>query len=54
MTPASVGIVPNQPKTPRRTIRVSDELWSKAARRADEKGETLSEAIRKFLERYSR
>lgn len=37
-----------------RVVRVSDPLWSAAMRRADERGEVLSEAIRKFLERYSR
>ena len=37
-----------------RVIRVPDELWAKAKARADEKGETVSEAVRKFLERYSR
>lgn len=37
-----------------RVIRVSDRLWSAAQQRADEKGETVSEAVRKFLERYSR
>ena len=37
-----------------RVIRVSDELWQAAKGRADERGETVSEAIRKFLERYTR
>lgn len=37
-----------------RVIRTSDPLWAAAQKRADEKGETVSEAIRKFLERYSR
>jgi metal-responsive CopG/Arc/MetJ family transcriptional regulator len=35
-------------------IRVPDKLWSAAMQRADERGETVSEAVRKFLERYSR
>jgi antitoxin component of RelBE/YafQ-DinJ toxin-antitoxin module len=44
------------PKEPMRTrpIRVSDDLWARAKKRADEKGETVSEAVRKFLERYAR
>lgn len=48
--------MPNQPsKTNRaRAVRVEDNLWAKAMRRAAERDETLSEAIRKFLERYSR
>jgi antitoxin component of RelBE/YafQ-DinJ toxin-antitoxin module len=37
-----------------RVVRVSDDLWDRAKKRADEKGETVSEAVRKFLERYSR
>jgi hypothetical protein len=37
-----------------RVIRVPERLWAAAQQRADEKGETVSEAVRKFLERYSR
>ena len=37
-----------------RVIRIPDALWEKARARADEKGETVSEAVRKFLERYTR
>ena len=46
----------NQPRkdNPARAIRVPDDLWAAAKKRADEKGETVSEAIRKFLERYTR
>lgn len=48
--------MPNQPRDDNRahTVRVPDPLWEKARGRADEKGETVSEAIRKFLERYTR
>jgi hypothetical protein len=44
------------PKEPMksRVIRVPDQLWSAAKQRADEKGETVSEAVRKFLERYAK
>ena len=44
------------PKEPMksRVIRVSDKLWDAAKKRADERDETVSEAVRKFLERYSR
>lgn len=44
------------PKEPMksRVIRVPDDLWRRAKERADEKGETVSEAVRKFLERYVR
>lgn len=37
-----------------RVIRVPDQLWAAAMKRADERGETVSEAVRKFLERYAR
>jgi hypothetical protein len=37
-----------------RVIRVPDPLWRAAKVRADEKGETVSEAVRKFLERYTK
>ena len=37
-----------------RVVRVSDKVWDAAKERADEKGETVSEAVRKFLERYGR
>jgi antitoxin component of RelBE/YafQ-DinJ toxin-antitoxin module len=46
--------LPNTPGTPRRTIRVSDDLWEAAQATADEFGENLSDEIRKFLERYTR
>lgn len=44
------------PKEPMEKVsfRVPLSLWRRAKERADEKGETVSEAIRKFLERYVR
>jgi hypothetical protein len=47
------GDMPKEPMKSR-VVRVSDDLWERAKRRADEKGETVSEAVRKFLERYAR
>jgi macrodomain Ter protein organizer (MatP/YcbG family) len=35
-----------------KAIRVPDALWQQAQEKADERGEVLSEEIRKFLERY--
>ena len=48
--------MPNQPRpsNPARAIRVEDALWKAAQERAAERGETVSEAIRRFLERYTR
>jgi len=37
-----------------RVIRVPDELWEAARAKADERGESLAEAIRAFLRRYVR
>lgn len=52
MTPTTVARVPNQEKTPRRTVRVPDTLWEAAAAKADENGETVSDVVRRALERY--
>jgi len=35
-----------------RVIRVPERLWTAAKARADQRGETVSEAVRRFLERY--
>lgn len=52
MTPASVRRVPNQPRTPMHSFRVSHELWTAAKAKADERGEALSDVLRAALERY--
>lgn len=49
-----VRVVPNKPKTPLHSFRVDDELWEAAKKRAEERGETLADALRKFLRRYTR
>ena len=41
----------HQLKRPR-SVKVSDDLWRAAQAKADERGEYLSEVIRKALERY--
>lgn len=48
--------MPNQPRkdVKPRSIKVSDDLWEAAKKRAAEREETASEAVRKFLERYTR
>lgn len=50
----TVQPMPNKPKTPLHSFRVETELWNAAKRRADERGETLADALRKFLRRYTR
>lgn len=52
MTPATMRGVPNTPGTPRRTIRVPDPLWTAAAAKAEERGESVSDVLRRALERY--
>lgn len=52
MTP-TLGFMPNQPKTPQRTVRVPDDVWKAAQSKAAERGENLSDVIRKALARYA-
>lgn len=41
-------------RTPVRTIRIDDVLWAAAVAKADERGESVSDAIRRALRRYVR
>ena len=52
MTASTVARVPNAPKTPQRTIRIADDLWEKAQAAAAERDETVSDVLRRALERY--
>lgn len=47
--------MPNQPRPENkgRMVRVEDPLWKAAQERAAERGETVSDAIRRFLRRYA-
>ena len=40
-----------EPRKPR-SVKVEDDLWTAALAKADERGEVLSEEIRKFLASY--
>jgi hypothetical protein len=53
MTP-TLSTMPNKPKTPMHSFRCEDELWEAAKKRAEERGETLTDALRKFLRRYAK
>ncbi len=44
--------MPNQPKTPTRAVRIEDGLWLAAQQKAAERGETVSDVIRRALQRY--
>ena len=35
-----------------RTVKVEDDLWDAAMRKAEERGDVLSEVIREALKRY--
>jgi hypothetical protein len=47
------GGMPKEPME-KVSLRVPRALWKRAKVRADERGENVSEAVRKFLERYTR
>lgn len=44
--------VPNTPGTPKRSIRVPDELWLAALEKAEQRDEDLSSVVRAALKRY--
>lgn len=50
--PVRVRRVPNQPKTPKRSVRVPTDLWEAAKRKAKDRGETLTDVIVRALRRY--
>lgn len=41
-----------RPENPARAVRVEDALWEAAKAKAAERGETVSDVIRRALERY--
>lgn len=46
----TVCVMPNP--TPLRNVRVPDDLWDAAMSKALDRGESLSEVIRRALEKY--
>jgi len=44
--------MPNQPKTRHRMVRVDEVLWRSAQAEARNRGETVSDVIRRALRRY--
>jgi hypothetical protein len=46
--------VPNQPKTPKRSVRVPEELWRAVLEKAHWRGETVTDVIIRALKRYLR
>ena len=51
-TPDTIGRVPNAPKTPLKSFRIPEDLYAAAQTKAAERGESVSEVVRKALERY--
>lgn len=54
MTPATVRRVPNAPKTPLRSFRIPDDIYRAAQEKAAERGESVSDVVRRALERYAK
>lgn len=54
VTPRKLPRVPNQPRTPLRSFRIPDELYEAAQAKAADKGESVSDVVRRALERYVR
>ena len=46
--------VPNQPKTPMKSFRIPEDIYRAAQERAKERGETLTDVVRRALERYAK
>ncbi len=44
--------VPNKPKTPTRTVRVPDELWTEALEASRVHGETVADVLTRALHSY--
>jgi hypothetical protein len=54
MTETMRTVTPNQPKTPTRSIRIPDDVWFPALRKAERESRTVTDvvmaALRAFLE----
>lgn len=46
--------VPNQPKTPMKSFRIPEDVYRAAQVKAAERGETLTDVVRRALERYAK
>lgn len=47
-------VSPNQPKTPKRTARIPDDIWFRVREIAKDRGETVTDVILRALKRYIR
>lgn len=48
------GVAPNAPRTPMKSFRIPEDTYRAALRRATERGETLTDVVRRALEEYAR
>ena len=46
--------MPNQPKTPVRSVRIPDDVWRAAQAKAAAEGETVTDVVLRALRRYVR
>lgn len=46
--------MPNQPRTPNRSVRVPDELWHAAQWIARDKGITMTDVVNELLKQWVR
>lgn len=46
--------VPNKPKTPVRNFRIPEEIYGPARDRAAERGETVTDVVKRALVRYAK
>ena len=50
--PAKIGLVPNQPKTPARAVRIDDETWESIKAEAERRKITASDVVREALTKH--
>jgi hypothetical protein len=50
----NVSRVANQPKTPKHGVRIPDEIWDAAVRKAADEGTTVTAVILDALKRFLR
>ncbi|MBF4573169.1 hypothetical protein ITJ64_11625 [Herbiconiux sp. VKM Ac-1786] len=50
----TMGFMPNQPKTPVKSFRISEDLYRAALSKAKSEGKSLTDIVREALEHYVR
>jgi hypothetical protein len=45
-------VTPNQPRTPTRSIRIPDDVWFPALRKAEREGRTVTDVVLTALRAY--